>query len=285
MNPLNIFDNLDPAAMTLIELAIGLAGSSLIAGVGYQRQSLTPSGALGTIGVGTAIFTFGGPAWWLLLIAFFVSSSGLSHFRSGRKSALIDKFSKGARRDIWQVLANGGPGALLSLIQGLEPWPWLDVLFAGSLATVNADTWATELGVLSRIPPRLITTGRPVEAGTNGAVSLVGSAAALAGAGFIGGLAGGFNLFQTTRPAALGLIPAATIGGFGGAMIDSLLGATVQGVFLCDRCGQETEHRLHRCGHPTRPLRGRPWLDNDGVNFLSALAGMGVAIGIWSMLA
>jgi uncharacterized protein (TIGR00297 family) len=285
MNPLHAIDNLAPAIVILILLSIGLAGSSVIAWVGYQRQSLTRSGALGTIGVGTAIFTFGGPAWWLLLIAFFVSSSGLSHFRSGRKRALTDKFSKGARRDIWQVLANGGPGALLSLIYGFQSWPWLGVAFAGALATVNADTWATELGILSRTPPRLITTGRPVEAGTNGALSLVGTVAALAGAGFIGGLAGGFSLFQSTPPDALVLLSAATLGGFGGAMFDSLLGATVQGVYLCDRCRQETEHRLHRCGHPTRPLRGWPWLDNDGVNFLSALAGMGMAIGLWSLLA
>jgi uncharacterized protein (TIGR00297 family) len=254
MNPLHAIDNLAPAIVILILLSIGLAGSSVIAWVGYQRQSLT-----------------------LLLIAFFVSSSGLSHFRSGRKRALTDKFSKGARRDIWQVLANGGPGALLSLIYGFQSWPWLGVAFAGALATVNADTWATELGILSRTPPRLITTGRPVEAGTNGALSLVGTVAALAGAGFI--------VFQSTPPDALVLLSAATLGGFGGAMFDSLLGATVQGVYLCDRCRQETEHRLHRCGHPTRPLRGWPWLDNDGVNFLSALAGMGMAIGLWSLLA
>jgi uncharacterized protein (TIGR00297 family) len=281
---LNVLDNLTAMATTLIFLAIGLLGSTVIAWVGYQRQTLTQSGALGTIMVGTAIFALGGSAWWILLIAFFVSSSGLSHFGSEKKTSLTDKFSKGAQRDIWQVLANGGLGALLSIVYTIESWPWLGVAFAGSLATVNADTWATELGVLSWTRPRLVTTGRSVEVGTNGAVSLVGTVAALAGASFIGVLAGTFVLFQTTLPAALILFLVTSVGGFSGAFFDSLLGATVQQIYYCDYCYQETEHGEHRCGNVTRRLRGWPWLDNDGVNFLSAVVGMLIAVGIWGVL-
>jgi uncharacterized protein (TIGR00297 family) len=284
VNALNVFGQLPPMGKMIIFLAIGLVGSTTIAWVGYQRQSLTRSGALGTIVVGTAIFSFGGPAWWILLIAFFISSSGLSHFRHSQKTALTDKFSKGVRRDVWQVLANGGLGALLSIAYTIEPWPWLGVAFAGSVASVNADTWATELGVLSSKRPRLVTTGRPVEAGTNGAVSLVGIGAALAGAIFIGLLAGVFTFSQTPLLTALALFLATSIGGFMGALFDSLLGATVQQIFFCDHCQQETEHRIHRCGNVTRPLRGWPWLNNDGVNFLSAGLGMLVAVGIWGML-
>ena len=284
MTTLKVLGNLTPVAKTLIFLAIGLLGSFIIAWGGYQRQSLSRSGALGTIVVGITIFAFGGSAWWILLIAFFVSSSGLSHFRSARKTVLTDKFSKGARRDIWQVLANGGLGALLSIAYAIEPWPGLAVAFVGALATVNADTWATEIGVLSRTRPRLVTTGRPVEAGTNGAVSLIGTGAALAGAGFIGLLAGAFSLAQTSLATALILWLATSVGGFGGALFDSLLGATFQRIYYCDHCRQETEHRTHRCGHLTRPLRGWPWLDNDRVNFLSAGVGLLIAVGIWEVL-
>jgi uncharacterized membrane protein len=57
------------------------------------------------------------------------------------------------------------------------------------------------------------------------------------------------------------------------ALFDSLLGATVQGIYWCDRCGKETERPVHGCGQRTRWLRGWPWLTNDGVNALAALAG------------
>lgn len=284
MDPIKLFDQLSPITVRLLFLAMGLLGSTGIAWIAYRRQSLSRWGALATIGVGTAIFGLGGSAWWILLIAFFVSSSGLSRLGRAQKTSLAEKFAKGARRDMGQVLANGGVGAALSIIHGIAPWPWLWVAFAGSLAAANADTWATELGVLSRSRPRLVTTGQPVPPGTNGAISLAGTGASLAGALFIGILAAAFTRFNTGLSAALLVGAAASLGGFSGAFFDSLLGATVQGVYFCERCRQETEHRVHVCGRATRPARGWPWLDNDGVNFLSAVAGMVVAVGFWFLV-
>ena len=64
--------------------------------------------------------------------------------------------------------------------------PPLAFAFYGALATVNADTWATELGVLARSRPRLMTNGQTVPVGTSGGVTAEGTLAALAGALFIG---------------------------------------------------------------------------------------------------
>jgi uncharacterized protein (TIGR00297 family) len=75
------------------------------------------------------------------------------------------------------------------------------------------------------------------------------------------------------------------LGGLTGSLADSLLGATVQEVRWCDRCHRETEHPVHRCGTPTRPLRGHRWCDNDVVNALATAAGALVAIAMNKVLA
>ena len=86
-------------------------------------------------------------------------------------------------------LANGGLGAILAILYSLRPNPLLFIAFVGAMAAVNADTWSTDIGILSPSPPRLITSGRRVTPGTSGAISLPGTIAALLGALLIGLLA------------------------------------------------------------------------------------------------
>lgn len=267
-----------------LQILLGLLLSALIGYAGYRLQSLSGSGVLGATLVGTTIFGLGGLAWGALLVVFFVSSSALSHFKEAGKAAVAEKFSKGSRRDLAQTLANGGVGALAAIGNALWPHPLWSAGFVGALASVNADTWATELGVLSRHAPRLITTGRAVEPGTSGGLTLNGTLAAMAGAGLIGLVAAGFDLAagQPFWRAAL-LFLVAAMAGLLGSLIDSLLGATVQAIYYCDTCGKETErHPLHTCGAPTRHLRGWRWMNNDWVNFLSSLFGAVTAAVIWT---
>src|SRR5512143_1633729 len=125
--------------------------------VAYRRGSLTGGGVIGAILTGTIIFGFGGLAAAALLVAFFVSSTVLSHWRERDKEPLAEKFQKGSRRDFAQALANGGVAGLCALAYFFYPRPIIFAALAGALATVTADTWATEIGVLSQTPPRLIT--------------------------------------------------------------------------------------------------------------------------------
>jgi uncharacterized membrane protein len=151
------------------------------------------------------------------------------------------------------------------------------------MATVNADTWATELGVLSRVPPHLITTRQPVPPGTSGGVTRLGTWASLAGALLIGAAATLLVQVESllngdgwgVRAIAYPLL--AVAGGLAGSLVDSLMGATIQCIYYCDRCGQETESAIHRCGQPARPMRGWAWLNNDLVNSLASLVGAFVA--------
>jgi Raf kinase inhibitor-like YbhB/YbcL family protein/uncharacterized protein (TIGR00297 family) len=215
----------------------------------------------------------------VLLIAFFISSSLLSRLFSRSKKRLEEKFSKGHRRDAAQVLANGGIAGLCVLLWQVFPgtlWPWL--AFAGALAAANADTWATELGVLSKTPPRSIRTGRVVEPGDSGGVSRMGLIAATGGSLLIAGLA---VLPWPGLPSEPGLETSGlvtlliTLAGLGGSLVDSLLGATVQVIYTCPACGKETErHPLHRCGTKTVYKRGWWWMNNDAVNAFCTTSGV-----------
>ena len=269
----------------LLQLLGGLALSLAIGVIGYKRGALSGSGVVGALITGTLIFGLGGWGWGTLLIAFFVSSSALSFYRAREKQGLAEKFAKGHRRDLGQALANGGLAALLAVCSQLRPHPLWFVACAGAMAAVNADTWATELGVLSPRPPRLISTGQRVEVGTSGGVTWLGIAASLGGALTIG-LLGGLVLLALRRgwAGAVALLLAATVGGVAGSAFDSLLGATVQAIYWCDACGKETERRVHRCGAQTHLLRGWRWLGNDMVNLVASAMGALVAVGVgWGL--
>ena len=271
-----------PAKASGSKLLLGLLFSTAISLLAYRRRSLSRGGIAGAIVTGTTTFGLGGWPWGLTLIFFFVSSSFLSHVRTRDKAkTAADKFSKGARRDLAQVGANGGVATLLALIYGFAPSRFLRGIclagYTGALATATADTWATELGVLSTLPPRLITTGEPVSPGTSGGITPLGTGAAVGGALALGTV---FWLLQGCRR-ALASLPFIALGsGLTGSLIDSYLGATVQAMYYCPTCQHETERLVHSCGTKTRALRGVSWFNNDVVNLMATLGGALFAIAI-----
>lgn len=255
--------------------------SSVISILGYWRGSLSRSGVAGALFVGTLTFGLGGWVWGILLGIFFVSSSLLSHFRESEKKVAAEKFDKGHRRDLGQALANGGLGGLVALLSVFLPSALWFPFFVGVMATVTADTWATELGTLSRRPPRLLTTGRVVAVGTSGGVSPLGTFVSLLGGLLIGLAAGILDRRRSLPVTAL----AGAAAGLLGSLFDSFLGATVQQIYYCDVCQKDTERKVHKCGHTTRPLRGWSWLNNDLVNLFASFVGGLAAVVLWQLLA
>jgi uncharacterized protein (TIGR00297 family) len=165
------------------------------------------------------------------MLAFFVSSSLLTTAAKGGKS-----------RNARQVIANGGIAALAALAGN-----WL--CFAAALAAANADTWATEIGSHSHTPPRLITNWTRVPAGTDGGMTLLGTTAGIAGAGLIAVLAVALGPRGIAPGSAHPGWFAVSVGVAGviGMLVDSVLGATVQGKVR--------------------------WMDNDAVNLAATLTG------------
>jgi len=238
-----------------MQLILGFIFAIVIAYLAYRAHSLNQSGAYAAAFTGTVIFGIGGWQWAILLLTFFITSSALSRAFRVRKQGLNEKYSKGHQRDAGQVFGNGGIATLFAALHFFFPgslWSWLG--FAAALAAVNADTWATELGVLNPGSPRMITDLRKtVEKGTSGGISVIGTLAALAGAGLIGVLA----TFLGPRPTSISTGLIITLAGLAGSLFDSLLGATVQAIYYCPKHNKETEqHPIHTCGTPTTQIRG-----------------------------
>jgi uncharacterized protein (TIGR00297 family) len=213
-----------------------------------------------------------GWSWGAMLVAFFVTSTGLGRIRTDVRAMRIGAIvAKGGRRDAMQVLANGGAFALAAVAFALHSHAGWMALGAGALAAATADTWATEIGSLARANPRSVLTGRVVPAGTSGGITVAGTTASVAGASLIATIA---LLFHWPTP----VVFATLVGGIVGSVADSLLGAAVQSRRWCDQCELATEQESHVCGNTTRPVGGVTWMDNDMVNLLSGLLGAATAL-------
>lgn len=227
--------------MIIVNLALGFVLSLLIAAGSARLELLTPGGAAAAVIVGTVTTGFGGWGPALLLGTFFASSSALTRWRRDRKAGDASR----AARTAAQVFANGAVAATLAVVWGQSRSAAAAAAFTASIAASTADTWATEIGLLSTRPPRMITTGREVPPGTSGGITWLGTGAAVAGAGVI---AGGAWLLGIP-----GWIP--WVAGVGAMLLDSVLGATLEG--------------------------RRRWITNDTVNLLAtslaAAAGGGFA--------
>ncbi len=216
---------------------------------------LTPGGLVAACAVGIGVTWGWGWPGLAVLAAFFLSGSILTQLAERRSP----------HRTARQVLANGGVAAVAAL---LGSW----AAAAGAIAAAAADTWSTEIGAFSPIPPRLATTWRRVTRGTSGGITLLGTLGGVAGAALIAGLA----VSLSPRGVAPGF-SLLVVAGAAGMLADSVLGATLQGKYACPACDARFERGNTVCHEPVRLMMGVRWLDNDGVNFAATLVGAAVA--------
>lgn len=259
-----LLSQLNPAQLLV---AVALAASVAVAS--WYARFLSVSGSIATFVLASLIFGLGGVQWSVPILTFFITSSVLSRVGKKKKASYQLIFEKTDTRDTGQVAANGGVAGILLICSFLFPLKadWY-LLYLASLSSVTADTWGTELGLLSGSLPRSITTLRRTETGTSGAVSISGLVGGAAGALTIA-MSGCFWQNRSDLPATIATI---VIAGVIGSLVDSLLGATAQARLRCDVCGKMTERVIH-CATPTRLVGGVRWIRNDIVNWVCATAG------------
>ena len=271
---------------TLGRLAVALAAGGAFAFAAHRTRLLTPAAAVLAGAFGASIIGLGGAAWAVPALLFFGSSSCLSRLwdqdkpRPESLKATLKAESDSEPRNARQVLANGGVAWLL-LAAAL--WAHAEALcfwgFVGAFAAAAADTWATEVGRRLGGAPLSLRTLRRVEAGRSGAVSGVGSLAALGGALLVSAGAGPFALpFLPAGTPVLAAVGIGTGAGLLGAFADSLGGAFLQARYRHARTGRLTEAPFTKAGHRNRRVQGVPLLTNEGINALCTAVGAAVAM-------
>jgi uncharacterized protein (TIGR00297 family) len=258
-----------------IQLLIGLILSGVLALISVRFKALSRSGGIGMIIVGTIVFGFGGIAFAVPVVFFFISSSLVSLAKSPSKNVAMLIFDKTGPRDIRQVLANGGIAAVCVVIYFITANPVWFFPYVASLSAAAADTWATELGTLSRRRPVSIVTLKSVEPGLSGGVTLLGLIAAAAGSSAVtlSGLVAILISGGITGYAAKFWLMCINAG-LAGSILDSILGGSIQGLYRCPLCDRITGRKKH-CGDYSVLVRGSRFINNDMVNLLSVLFAAG----------
>ena len=309
------------ATLDLLNVTLAVLVLGLIAILAYKKRIVTKSGLIAAFVVGLVVWLLTSWAWFFIMLSFFLITALFTHFKYQKKRLLGAAQDKSGARAWSNVVANGLLpmsfvifGFILVVLGGGQdaygrtdvgigtyfiPFPVVAVTFAaflGALATHTADTLATEIGLLNPSPPRLITKPwKSVPAGTSGGISLMGYLATLLGCLIIGLTAAilaapiWFNVFgialmpEIVNFAPVTIVLVALAGGFVGCTIDSLFGATIQGMWQCSVCGKHTEKKAH-CGESAEYLRGNRFFDNNMVNLISGLLGALVAVVLYLSL-
>ncbi|HJJ54687.1 MAG TPA: DUF92 domain-containing protein [Methanocorpusculum sp.] len=213
-------------------LAFAILLCAAFAYFAYRAKTIDMSGLFTIILFGIILIACTQGYWWFFIVlAFFIIGSLFTKFKYAKKSAMGVAQKKSGRRGYKNAFANAGVGLLACILYALTMNPVFAVIFLASIATATADTMASEVGVVSKRKPLMITTFKPCEPGVNGGVTLVGELACLLGSFIIAALGYAFGIVDIWGALA------AFIAGFIGTNVDSLIGALIENKGRCGNAG------------------------------------------------
>ncbi len=220
----------------LENLGVILGLCAILSILAFKLKLLTLSGSIASFAVGVIIGWCGSISWLLLLIVFTLLGFAVTRYKLQLKIAVGLQEGKKGERTYRNVLANSlvpAAVAVVSWTAGAQADPTASLVYLASICVAAADTTASELGILS---PNtfLITSLERVKPGTDGGVSVLGTAAAVVASGFASLV--GWVVLLPGRPLDL-LILVPFIMGFLGCVVDSLIGATLERRRLVSKLG------------------------------------------------
>ncbi len=234
------------AAVPALPLAV--VANVVVAGLGYAAGTVTIAGAVSGALIGIVIIATVGWGGWGVLLATFGLAVMSSRLGLRRKTLLGIAEARGGRRGAGNAVANTGIAALAAMLAALSYAHEAGrIAFVAALAAGGSDTVASEIGKAWGRRTVLLTTLAPVAPGTSGAISAEGTAAGLIAAVALAALASALGIVSfSTVPA---IVIAATIG----SLVESVLGATLEGPGI---------------------------VNNDVLNFVNTAIAAGVAVAL-----
>jgi len=212
----------------------------------YYLKTVSKSGLIGGVVVGTIIYLCLGIGGFLILFTFFALGSWSSkHKYEWKASHGVAQENRG-KRSVKHAVAKGGVGLVMAIMALLTDIPEVfKIAFVAAFATATFDTISSELGQIYGKKPILITTMKSVPVGTDGAISIEGTILGMLSAALIGAEA--YALHLINLPSIIIVVAAA----FVGTTVESVLGATIE---------------------------RRKWVSNEVINFINISTGAGVSM-------
>ncbi len=246
--------------LTSYPLLSAIALNTLLIGIAFAlpKKLLTPAGYGNAWILGVVVWLAFGWQGYATILFYFAVGSAVTKIGMTQKEAYGIAEARGGIRgpgNVWGSALTGavcGLGVLL--LQALFPaylnqWqPLLALGFAASLSTKLSDTTATEIGKAYGQRTFLITTLQPVPRGTEGAISLEGTLAGVAGSLAIASIAWLCGLISAYGVAIC------IFAAFCATTVESLIGATIEEKFA--------------------------WLTHDIVNIVNTTIGAAAAIAL-----
>ena len=229
-------------------MLLALGANVVVAWLGYRARTVSLSGAIGGALIGSTIFTGAGAGAWGLLMMTFIAASVASRLGLERKTMLGIAEERGGRRGAANAVANCGVATIAAIAAATTADARAALLaLVAALTAGGSDTVASEVGKAWGRSTFLVTTLGRVKPGTPGAMSAEGTAAGIVSAFALAAAAVGLGLIPGSDVAAV------VIGATAGAIVESLLGATLEGPGI---------------------------LNNDMLNLINTAVAAGVALAI-----
>jgi uncharacterized protein (TIGR00297 family) len=247
-----VFSSLAARGVNPFFLLCFFALLALLAATTVHKKWLTETGAAAAMWMGCIFFATGGWQAFVAPVIFLVSGSLLSKLNKNEEET--------DGRNGVQVFANGIIAAVCLVLYSLYAQPVFLTAAIASFSISMADSASSEAGRYHAGKTVDIIGFRHIERGLSGGISVVGTAAGLAGALLLAVLAGYVCNFDTP------LILVITLAGFCGMLADSVMGSLLQAKFRTV-AGHITERPV-----PGAVLvKGFAWCNNDMVNILANL--------------